>query len=131
MKRSRASQSIACPLLPSKPKQYQDRISKGLINQRPDTVLQAKVRLAASPAETRAIIEQAANLQSGAPGTVFYAVGKEMMERAQASTGTERREWAEKAVEAFKNARSRNATDLKSQIAVAALSMLQATSKNC
>jgi len=102
-----------------------DKVSDELKKERPDSLLEARLLLADNPATADEIFNMAANVQSKYGDKTFFSIGREMLKRAEAASGDDRKVWLRKADSAFKNAASRNQTETNYRIAdVAVLDML-------
>jgi tetratricopeptide (TPR) repeat protein len=89
------------------------QISEDLKTARPELVLQARAKMATTPADLDVVLKEAANVQSHIPGEVFFTVGKEMYTRAatlktQPDEVANRKAYLRQADQAFKNAISRD-----------------------
>jgi tetratricopeptide (TPR) repeat protein len=97
------------------------QISDALKTSKPDVMLQAKIDLAATPADSDAVLQEAAAFQGNQPDQLFYVVGLKLAKRADGASGAEQTEWLKRANIAFQNAATRNSTSLKYQLAVASV----------
>jgi len=89
------------------------KIGDSFKKSRPDLVIQAKTRLAATPKDADEVFKEAANLQTKSPADVFFTIGREMYDRAQTmktknENPAEAKEWLVKSNQAFKNAITRD-----------------------
>jgi tetratricopeptide (TPR) repeat protein len=101
--------------------EFLPQISDTLKTSKPDVMLQAKIDLAANPADADAVLQEAAAFQGNQPDQLFYVIGLKLAKRADESSGTEQTEWLKRANIAFQNSVSRNNTNLKFQLAVASI----------
>lgn len=96
------------------------QVSEVFKNQRPDLYIEAKVILAETPAQADPVLEQAANLRLPQDkGQVFFAAGRQLSKKALAAEGETRKEWLKKASVAYRNAISRNTSDMAYRVALA------------
>ncbi|HEY9720165.1 MAG TPA: tetratricopeptide repeat protein [Trichormus sp.] len=98
------------------------QISDEFKKSRPDMILEGRIILSNNPKEDIAsIIADAANIQVGAPGNIFYSIGRSMIEKGEAEQNFRNKFlWRKGAIDAFKQAVIRNETETKYQIALAA-----------